>query len=150
VVPPEVTEKVTQLETENGDLRQQLLNQPERVVTVVQPDPATIAENAALKVALKFATERANWGDGHRVTVVVALYDKDAAAAEALAKALGVKFADVKSLMSKNDSELLGFANAYKSPLAAIALMIRAYRIQVESQAKKEKNNMRTWSDTAE
>jgi len=46
-------------------------------------------------------------------------------------------------LMPKPSAELRTFTNAYRSPLAQVALAILAYRIKAESQTAKETNGMR-------
>jgi hypothetical protein len=131
VIPPEITEKITSLESENGDLRNRLLTPVVR--EVVKPDPMTIVERDALAVAV--AELSSGLDDDAKMTIVIRLYEKNPAASEALAKVLKVvQFADVKALMAKSNEELRGFANAYKSYLSAPAQMILAHRIQMDSR----------------
>ncbi len=143
-IPPEVTEKITRLETENEDLRQRLLKRPTEVVReVTVSDPAVIAENTALKTAVKHLAKFIGMDDFRQTEAVVDLFTSDPAASRALANVFRVRFEDVKSLMSKSSSELKTFRDAYRSPLAPVAQAIIVYRIKAESQAQNEKNNMR-------
>lgn len=141
-VPPDAVEKISSLETENKDLRQRLLTHPKvEIQTVTTPDPATAAENVALKEAVKHLAE--GLSNDRKVEIVIELFDKRRPVAKALAEVFRVPWDDVVALMGKSSADLIPFQNAYRSPLAAIALTIRAHRVQMESKAKKEKNDMR-------
>ncbi len=143
-IPPEVTEKIAGLETENGDLRHQLQKQPTEVVKeVTVPDPAVIAENTALKTAVKHLAKFIGVDDFRKTEAVVDLFASDPAASKALASALRVPFEDVKALMAEDTSELRTFTNAYRSPHAQVAQAIIAYRVKSEAKKTKEKNDMR-------
>ncbi len=141
-VPPDAAETIKRLETENKDFRQRLLSGPKveiRQVTV--PDPATVAENEALKEAVKHLAE--GLSNDRKVEVIVETFDRRAVA-KAFAEVFRVvRWEDIVALMGKSSADLIPFQNAYRSPLAAVALAIRAHRIQMEAKAKKEQNDMR-------
>lgn len=142
-IPPEVTEKIARIESENSDLRQRLLNQPTEVVKeVTVPDPAVIAENTALKAAIGHLATF-NFDEFRKIEAVIYVFDKDRAASRALATVFRVPFEDVKALMAKHTSELKIVENTYRSPLADVALAIITYRIKAEAKKTKEKNEMR-------
>jgi small-conductance mechanosensitive channel len=146
-IPPEVTEKISQLETENGDLRQQLLKKPTEVVReVTVSDPAVIAERDALKSAIDHLATFSRFDDFRKIEAVVDLFATSLVASKALANVFRVRFEDVKSLMPKSSSELKTFRDAYRSPLAPVAQAIIVYRITENAKAEKEKNNTRTYT----
>ena len=68
----------------------------------------------------------------------------------ALANVFLFRLDDIKSLMPKPSGELRTFTNAYRSPLAQVALAILAYRIKAESQTAKACDEQSNESDTAE
>ena len=143
-IPPEVTEKIARLESENSDLRQRLLKQPTEVVReVTVSDPAVIAERDALKSAIDHLATFSRFDDFRKIEAVVDLFASDPVASKALANVFRVPFEDVKALMAKDTSQLNTFVDAYRSPLADVAQAIIVYRIQENAKVEFEKNNMR-------
>lgn len=139
-VPPDAAATIKGLETQVADLRQQLLTRTTPTVKeVFRPDPAVVAENGALRDAVAYFVK--GWSSDMKVDALLDLCDENRPAAKVLAALFKVvRWEDLQSLLTKHSTELLSFANAYKSPLAPVAMAIRIRRQQAESQAQFDKN----------
>jgi hypothetical protein len=96
-------------------------------------------------------TGGSGFDDFRKTEAVIDLFATNSVASMALANVFRFRLDDIKSLMPKPSAELRTFTNAYRSPLAQVALAILAYRqshrLQRRRMACDEQSNE---SDTAE